>query len=345
MNANGTKDAVDSGLPNWTIQAKQGGNVVASTTTDASGNYSFSLKPGTYTFNEVCPAGAGWRQSKPGPTTSIADCGNNTYTETLTSKGSKKGNGFGNFRNATKYGTNFNDLNNNHVRDAGEPGLSGWEIRLIIPGGVVAGTATTDANGHYSFTGITPGINYLVCEVLKTGWEQTFPTSGTDCDAIDPAYAPWGYSITLKSGENDTDNDFGNHLLPSEGCTPGFWSGGVGGPMWDTANDPDWSAGGAQGTNPFIHTTLFNDFFTPAPSLAGLTMFDLVSTGGGSELIRKTARMLVAAYLSSSAGLLNGYTTGQLKTLWTDFITNHPTDDTLFNALAKANNLGCPLPR
>ena len=47
------------------------------------------------------------------------------------------------------------------------------------------------------------------------------------------------------------------------GCTPGFWQGGSGRVLWDQVNDPDWVARGGDGFNPFIHTTLFNSFFTP----------------------------------------------------------------------------------
>ena len=38
------------------------------------------------------------------------------------------GNDFGNWTNATKTGTKFEDLNGNGAKDAGEPGLPGWTI-------------------------------------------------------------------------------------------------------------------------------------------------------------------------------------------------------------------------
>ena len=49
----------------------------------------------------------------------------------------------------------FDDLDADGVKDAGEPGLSGWTITLTGTDGF--GTAvdlstTTDANGAYSFT-------------------------------------------------------------------------------------------------------------------------------------------------------------------------------------------------
>jgi hypothetical protein len=85
--ADGIWDAGESGLSGWTIQAWQNGNKVAETTTAADGSYSFILKPGEYTFNEVMQLG--WTQSYPAAP--------GTYTETLTSREESKDNNFGNY--------------------------------------------------------------------------------------------------------------------------------------------------------------------------------------------------------------------------------------------------------
>jgi hypothetical protein len=98
-----------------------------------------------------------------------------------------------------------------------------------------------------------------------------------------------------------TDDDDHSVLIPILGCTPGFWQGGAGSQLWDEVNDPDWTG---VGTNPFIHTTLFNDFFNGAtdPRLDGQTMFQIVSNDGGSaNSAEKAARDMVAAYLNESA--------------------------------------------
>jgi hypothetical protein len=97
-----------------------------------------------------------------------------------------------------------------------------------------------------------------------------------------------------------TDNDSHSVQIPILGCTPGFWQGGAGSQLWDQVNDPQWIY---NGTNPYIHTTLFNSFFNVVTDsrLNGLTMYDLVSTGGGSDSAVKAARDMVAAYLNESA--------------------------------------------
>jgi hypothetical protein len=71
-------------------------------------------------------------------------------------------------------GTKFDDINGNGVRDAGEPGIPGWNIDLVGP--TAAFTVTTDANGIYCVDDLPPG-QYIVSEVQQNGWAQTYPSS------------------------------------------------------------------------------------------------------------------------------------------------------------------------
>ncbi|OHA18146.1 MAG: hypothetical protein A2664_01600 [Candidatus Taylorbacteria bacterium RIFCSPHIGHO2_01_FULL_46_22b] len=66
-NANGKKGGNEAGLAGWTIVLKKIGGATATTTTNASGNYTFSnLGPGTYKLSEVMQTG--WTQTeKPNP--------------------------------------------------------------------------------------------------------------------------------------------------------------------------------------------------------------------------------------------------------------------------------------
>ncbi len=101
----------------------------------------------------------------------------------------------------------WNDLDNDGVQDAGEPGLAGWEIYLDtnVNGQWDSGEpkVTTDAGGNYSFTGLAAG-NYVVAQVPRLGWNQTYPLS------------PAAYSITLADGQTRNDLDFGNYELPHQ---------------------------------------------------------------------------------------------------------------------------------
>jgi hypothetical protein len=69
---------------------------------------------------------------------------------------------------ATIGGIVWNDLNGNGIRDAGESGMAGVGVNLHSStdgtignsDDVSCGTAVTDANGSYSFTGVSDGLNY-----------------------------------------------------------------------------------------------------------------------------------------------------------------------------------------
>jgi hypothetical protein len=123
-------------------------------TTDASGN-------ATYNFQSLIPFATGsWVSA--------------TATDLTTGDTSE----FGLAVQATTAqgvisGQKFNDLNGNGIKDAGEPGLQGWEIDLDYQNdGTIDAKAFTDAAGNYSFVNLTNG-NYKVSEVQKAGWVQT----------------------------------------------------------------------------------------------------------------------------------------------------------------------------
>lgn len=74
--------------------------------------------------------------------------------------------------------TKYNDLNKNHAKDSGEPGLSGWTI-TVKQGTTTIASDTTGSNGNATFT-VAAG-SYTVCETLKSGWTNTDPSDGSGC--------------------------------------------------------------------------------------------------------------------------------------------------------------------
>ncbi|MCU0978062.1 MAG: hypothetical protein MUF25_02725, partial [Pirellulaceae bacterium] len=180
LDGDGVKDSGEPGLPGWTINLigtdLQGASVALTTTTDIDGSYAFSLTPGIYTVYETMPGG--WSQSFPQAGTGIVTAPNGTlgYQITLASGQQDTDNHFGNYRNATKSGVKFEDLDGDGIKDAGEPGLQNWTINLTGTSGAgnaVSQTPTTDANGNYSFS-VPPGT-YTVSEVQQSGWTQSMP--------------------------------------------------------------------------------------------------------------------------------------------------------------------------
>jgi hypothetical protein len=230
-NADGVKDEGEDGLSGWTIHLfgtdGMGNDVHEHATTDADGNYTLTVKPGSYTVCEELQTG--WSQSFP---SSGADCSGHThdgaitpgavgYDITLESGDEDTGNDFGNVQQATKSGIKFKDANNNGVFDGDDTGLEGWTINVyndtdssgtLNAGDTLEDSTTTDINGAYSFT-LDPG-DYLVCEVAQDHWSQTAPNNVVcNADPLGDGLADGGFAITLGSGDVDSDNDFGNTPL------------------------------------------------------------------------------------------------------------------------------------
>jgi parallel beta-helix repeat protein len=122
---------------------------------------------------------------------------------------------------AKKRGLKFNDLNSNGVQDPGDDPIAGWKIRAYAFPGAFVDEQVTDAVGKYEFD-LFPG-EYIVCEVLESGWTQTLPKPPlggevASCDGIDPlvTLAPLGYRFTLIADQILEGNDFGNNRPPVE---------------------------------------------------------------------------------------------------------------------------------
>jgi hypothetical protein len=104
--------------------------------------------------------------------------------------------------------TIWQDNYNFGIQDDEEPGISGVTVWLNS-GGSHAYTATTDANGTYSFTGIVSGSYEVEVDIttLPTGYTQTGDPdlttvcSGGDCDSQS--------SFDLRAGQIDMTRDFG----------------------------------------------------------------------------------------------------------------------------------------
>ena len=155
------------------------GNVVATTKTDADGNYSFTgLDAGTYTV-KVTKAGDiaeltqtedpdGTKDNASGVITLNAD---NPVRENVN---------FGYIKKHAISGNVYLDQNRDKTKNTADIDLSGITVKLLDKDGNVVGTTKTDVDGNYSFTDLNDGT-YTV-QVDKTGplvdKEQTEDPSG-----------------------------------------------------------------------------------------------------------------------------------------------------------------------
>ena len=187
-NRSGALDSDEKLYEGVTVQLRdKDGNVIATTTTDADGTYSFDKLPaGTYSVTVV----------QDGPIASLEQTGDPDATKDNASEPitlnndnpSKTDINFGYVNNNSLSGTVYRDDSRNEKQDGTEPGYSGVTVQLLDKDGTVVGTTTTDKDGKYSFEHLPDGT-YSVTVVKDgelTDTEQTEDPDATKDGASEP---------------------------------------------------------------------------------------------------------------------------------------------------------------
>ena len=200
----GTRGLSESGIAGVQVTLTgtdaSGNPVNRTTTTDASGNYTFdALGAGVYVITEpVQPAGYVDGQEALG--TGGGAVGADTFTNVPLSGGANLTNyDFGEI-GVPVSGTVFRDTDRDGTLDGGEPPIPGVTVQLIDANGTVVRTTTTDTNGNYTFPNVPPGT-YTIRELQPTGFGN--PPAGP--------FAPDTRPITV-AGVAVTNQNFGDTL-------------------------------------------------------------------------------------------------------------------------------------
>ena len=216
----GAKGATEAGIGGVTVKltgTDDLGNAVAlTTTTAADGSYSFAnLRPGTYSVVETQPAayldGKDTAGSTGGTVTNDA-----ISTITLGAGVASVNNNFGELKAASLSGFVYQDAGNDGVKGVGEAGIAGVTVKLTGTndlGQVVSLTATTDANGAYSFVNLRPGT-YAVVETQPAGYLDGKDTAGSTGGTVTNDAIS---TITLGAGVASVNNNFGELKAASLG--------------------------------------------------------------------------------------------------------------------------------
>ncbi len=216
LDADGVQDGGEVGIPGITVNLAGPNALSLQTTTDASGNYSFTgLVPGIYTvtIDESSLPFAGYE------TYELDGTLNHSTTVTLISNDARTDVDFG-YAYLTSIGDLiWEDFDADGRQDGGEPGLSGVTVQLLNAADAVLDTTVTDSYGTYLFDQLAVG-SYKIKAVIPANWLVSPQNIGAD-DAIDSDAAAGGatglYSLT--SGADNTTADVGLYLPPSIGDT------------------------------------------------------------------------------------------------------------------------------
>jgi uncharacterized repeat protein (TIGR01451 family) len=240
---------------------------------------------------------------------------------------------------ATVAGRVWFDADGDGVQDLGEPGISNVQVTLKDQFGTPVATLTTDVNGRYLFTGVTPGNGYYV-EVqsgLPAGVQQSFPVGRSDNRTG---------SFNLAAGQNFTGADLGYEPLPAtvsfgdlvwvDADSDGVRDAGevgLGGVTVSLYRDTNGDGFLQPGTDELVTTTTSasDGSYLFAGQTPGSTYFVSATTPGGftstgDTVYRFTSTTAGTAYLTADFGFV-----GTTYTL-SDRIWNDADQDGVFDA-------------
>ncbi|WP_262713708.1 SdrD B-like domain-containing protein, partial [Neolewinella aurantiaca] len=226
-NGNGINDEpVSAGVDGVTVNLKdENGDVIATTTTDENGVYGFTgLVPGTYSVQFELPTGFLFTGANAGAENVDSDATPTGpmqgMTETVVLE---EGDDYidldaGLYETASLGDFVFLDEDADGQQDAGEEGIEDVVVNLLDENGDVVATTTTDENGFYEFTDLTPGDDYQVEFVSPAGLQASPANVGDDASDSD-ADETTGLSqiVVLESGENNPTIDAGFYETASLG--------------------------------------------------------------------------------------------------------------------------------
>lgn len=186
------------------------GTTIASTQTNASGEYEFTniLLPGTYSVVEVTPAGLLDGDEHVGTINGVhVGVATNDNLGGIVLTGGQNGINYDFCETvpASIGGRVFFDPNEDCVFNENDQPLSGVTVQLLNAQGSVVQTTQTDANGEYRFDNLLPG-KYSVRELQPQGYLQggTIPGSGGGDASVQDLIS----SIGIITGDRLVDYNF-----------------------------------------------------------------------------------------------------------------------------------------
>ncbi len=214
-------DSEDHGpVPDVVVELlDESGKVIATTVTDANGEYSFGdLAPGKYSVREIQPEDLIDGSENPGRN-GDGPAGEVSGDDLITSIDLTGGEmatdvSFCEHQPASLAGNVYHDRENDGRRDADNEGIAGVTVQLLDEAGKLVAEATTDAEGRYKFDDLSAG-SYTLHETHPSGWIDGVDTAGTVAGLVVGVATNPGDEIDeviLKWGDRGEEYNFGEFL-------------------------------------------------------------------------------------------------------------------------------------
>ncbi len=222
-NNDGIRGVGETGIGGVTIQVdpldpSAGGPLYTITNPDGSWSIGGLDPTLSYRITEIHPASP-WIDGKDavGSLGGVLESSDTITQVAFTASGQQGVNyNFGELLPGSISGRVFADPNNNVVFDSGDTPLAGVVLELLDANGNPTGTTTTtDANGFYTFTGLTPGVAYGIREIQPAGYFDGNEVAGTAGGSVTANDTIRG--VVLASDQHATGYDFGE--LPPASLT------------------------------------------------------------------------------------------------------------------------------
>jgi hypothetical protein len=348
-NFNGVQDGGEKGIANVTVKLLNSGNtVLSSTTTDATGFYSFgNLNPADYKIQVVAPTGYFVSKKDLGGNDALdsdVDSSGTTVATSLTAGENDLSWDAGLYRKASVGDKVWEDKDHDDIQDSTEPGIGGVRVYLLNSAGTQLASTTTNSTGNYLFSNLDPGVYQLKFDkkdvryngdnMSKWMWASK-DIGGNDMidsdvtgDGVARTDVTYTSQFTLAGGQNDMSRDAGItpividldgngiQTISRADASAGFDLFGNG-----TAVKSGWISG--------------SDGFLAVDKNGNGQIDSINELFGGSAKGAGFANL--ASYDSNGDGLVNDADAafGQLM-IWQDANGNHATDDGELMTLAQA---------